>query len=377
MALGDLFAHKQFNENIVTVLIDEETENALYRKYTSSNLVDWRKDHAVVVDRLSEAGAKVIVFDVTFKESLDSAVDLALREAMLRAKERDTSVIVGVKQFEHGDPNLMEELETDSIGWGAITIGDRGYTKLAPLLIYKAPAVEPVVGLALRAFAAYHGANEVDVVDFDPNEKQITIRLDSETQPVNKKLSFFETDVMPQIRRRAGAPTKGDVVANLGIDLTRVKRIREESRRYAYQDIRNSTDPDKLAQVKDKIVVVGIGIERLSDVHGDRWGFELQADAINTLLNGVTIQLVAPRDQCILMVILGILGVAIRIRTMRVSRRQGFLLLMTVLLAYFAGTICLYVRYRYLLNILYHVVTLFLGYWIVGKLERRYFRVTV
>jgi hypothetical protein len=119
--------------------------------------------------------------------------------------------------------------------------------------------------------------------------------------------------------------------------------------------------------------MIGVGIERL-DFHGDRWGFEIHAEAVNTLLNVVAIRPVAPGEQLILMLILAILGATIRVRTRHVSRRLGISLLVTVLLVYFTGTIYLYVRHQLLLNTVYHVASLFLTYWVVGKIERRYFQ---
>lgn len=120
--------------------------------------------------------------------------------------------------------------------------------------------------------------------------------------------------------------------------------------------------------------MVGVGSERLADFHGDRWGFEWQADAINTLLNGVDIRSISPRGQFGLIVVLSVVGGVIRTRTRHISRRLAIALLIIVLLAYLAGTIYLYAQYRLLLNTVYHVVALVLTYWVVGKLERRYFQ---
>jgi CHASE2 domain-containing sensor protein len=372
MALGDHFAVKQFSDEIVMIPIDEDTEKNLGRPYEEP-WAPWREDHAVLVEHLSEAGAKVVAFDISFSGPSERRSDLALRDAILRAQKRGTSVIVGVHKLDQGQPDLLSELRTATIAWGIGTIGERGYTKLIPLSIYKAQAEEHVVGLALRAFAAYNGVHKVEIVDFDRNEDQISVRLDPETQQV-RKLGFFETDVIDERRSGSGFFEKGDTLANLAVDLTRITRIGIESQRYCYEDIRNAADPNKLGQLTGKIAIVGVGIKRFDDLYGGRWGLGIQADAINTLMNGVTIRSVKPGEQFVLMVVLGILGAAIRTHTRHVSRRWGISLLIAVLVLYFAGTIYLYTQYRLLLNTIYHVISLFLTYWVVGRLERRYFQ---
>lgn len=373
MALGDYFMHKQFNDNILMIPIDDKTEK-FGREYNEP-WAPWREDYAVLVDHLSEAGAKVIVFNITFSSSSESKSDLALHDAILRAEKRGTSVIVGMTKLEEGKPNLVKELKDTAIACGAITIGKRGYMRLSPLLIRKAQADEPVIGLALRAFAAYHGADKVDVVEFDPNQTQAIVRFDS-GEPETMELRFFESHKIDKDRASDANDLldEGDVLAYMVIDKTPLSIIRDESRRHSYQDVLEHSEPETLTQFQNKIVMVGVGIDRLQILSGDRFGFELHADAINTLFNGVVIRSVSPGEQLVLMVILGILGATIRVRTRHVSRRLGISLLVIVLLVYFAGTIYLYTQYRLLLNTIYHAVAILLTYWVVGKLERSYFQ---
>ena len=370
MELGDYFVHKQFTDNIIMIPIDEKVEEQVPDEFG----VSWRGDYAKLTTKLSKAGAKVIVFDMYF-ESDSPEHDDKFSQAIAQARQQGTSVIVGVNQYDEREPVLVKELKSAASGWGAVHIGKRGYAKLSPLVIRKAQAEEPAIGLALRAFAAYHGADIVEVVDFDPNQTQIIVRFDS-GEPTTVKLHLFESD---KIRKdRASEPNdildEGDVLANMVIDRTPLSMIRDESRRYSYIDILEHSEPETLTQFQNKIVMVGAAIERLGDFHYDRWGFEVHADAINTLFNGVAIRSVTPGGQFALMVILGIFGAAIRVRTRHVSRRLGISLLITVLLAYFVGTIYIYTQYRLLLNTIYHAAAILLTYWVVGKLERRYFR---
>ncbi len=373
MALGDRFAHKQFTDNIVMIPIDDKVEEQ-FRDELGELGVSWRRDYAKLTTKLFKAGAKVIVFDMYF-ESDNPEHDDEFSQAIAQARQQGTSVVIGVNEYDEREPVLAEELKDAASGWGAVHIGKRGYAKLVPLIIQKAQAEEPVIGLALRAFAAYHGADKVDVVEFDPNQTQARVRFDS-GEPETMSLRFFESDKIH--KDRASEPNDlfdvGDVLANMVIDRTPLSIIRDESRRHSYMEILEHSEPVTLTQFRDKIVIVGAAIERLGDFHGDRWGFEVHADAINTLFSGMAIRSVAPGEQFVLMVILGVLGATIRARTRHVSRRLGISLLVIVLFVYFAGTIYLYTEYRLLLNTVYHAVSLFLTYWVVGKLERRYFQ---
>ena len=370
MKLGDYFVHKQFSNKIIMIPIDDKVEG-LRGKLSAS----WRGDYAKLTTNLYKAGADVIVYDMYF-DSNSPQHDEEFSQAIAQARQKDTSVIVGVKEYDQEQPLLAQKLKDAASGWGAVYIGKRGYAKLSPLVIRKAHIEEPVIGLALRAFAASKGADKVEVIDYDPNQTQIIFRFES-GEPETVKLGFFESD---KIREKRAAKdlndilNEGDVLANMVIDRTPLSIIRDQSRRYPYMDILEHSEPENLTQFRNKIVIVGAAIKRLGDSHGDRWGFEIHADAINTLLNGVAIRSVGSAEQLGLMFILAVLGATIRARTRNVSRRLGISLLITVLLIYFAGAIYLYAKYRLLLNIMYHVVSLFLTYWVIGKLERRYFQ---
>lgn len=371
MALGDLFVHKQLHEDIVLIPIDNRTEKEVGRKFDES----WRKDHAILVNKLSQAGAAVIVFDMCFERGSEFDGDFA--QAMCKAKKDEgPSVIIGARRFEGGRPVIMEELRSAASGWGAPVAGSKtGYAWVTPLAIKKDRVQQPVPGLALEAFAAYDGADRVEIVDFNQSQDLTIVRSDS-PEPNTVRLHFFESDTISaeQASKSDDILDKGDVLANLAIDRTPRSMIRDKSRRFSYTDILKHSNPKTLTQFKDKIVMVGVGIEGSKDFHDDRWGFEWQADAINTLLNGVEIRSVSPCGQFALIVVLSIVGGVIRTRTSHVSRRLAISLLIIVLLVYLAGTIYLYAQYKLLLNTVYHVVALLLTYWVVGKLERRYFQ---
>jgi CHASE2 domain-containing sensor protein len=370
--VGDLFAHKQFHDDIVMIRIDETVEKQVGREFD----ISWRKEHAKLINHLSKAGAKVVVFDMYFEDD-SREFDEKLSEAVtLAGKQEGMCVIVGVGELEDGQPILAEKLKSAATGWGALVAGTKvGRAWVTALAIKKKDQeLRTIPGLALQAFAAYKSGQSAQIEDFDPNSNKIKVRFGSEAETL-QTLRFFHTEEILEYQA-AQIVGDGDLVANLAIDRTPRCMLRDWSRSYSYADVWGRSDPNTLTQFRDKIVVVGVAIERepLRDFHGDRWGFELQADAINTLLNGVVIRPVAPSDQFALMVILGILAAIIRTTTRNRSKRLRILLLIVVLMIYIVVTICLYVQDRLLLNVVYPVGALFLTYWVVGKLERRYFQ---
>jgi len=373
MALGDHFAHKQFTDKIVVIPIDEEVEEH-FRGTLGTYGTSWRGSYAQLTTRLSEAGAKVIVFDMSFKED-NPELDGDFSRAIVEAREDGTAVIIGVNRYDGNEPVLANKLKQAASGWGSVQIGRRGYARLSPLVNRKAQAAEPVFGLALRAFAAYRDADRVEVVDLARGQTRVVLRFDS-PEPQTVKLHIFESETIDA--DRASNPNDildtGDLIANMAIDRTPLGLMRDKSRRYSYTDILEHPEPAALTDLRDKIVVMGAALPRLGDFDRDRWGFEVHADAINTLLNGVEIRPVAPRVQLALMMVFAVLGATIRARTRHVSRRLGITLMIVVPSVYFTGALYLYVQHRLLLNIVYHVVSLMLTYWLVGKLERRYFQ---
>lgn len=76
----------------------------------------WRVHHAELLRALSNAGAQVVAFDLLFESQSDSKTDQNFGEAIKRAKENGTTVVIGVNQFnlEKGVPAAIVLL------WGVL-----------------------------------------------------------------------------------------------------------------------------------------------------------------------------------------------------------------------------------------------------------------
>ena len=99
--VGPLFPEKNpFNSAITLVSINKATEDKFGPLDPS-----WRKHHAVLVDRLSQAGAKVIMFDLTLGAAGESEFNQPFIDAIKRAK--DSSKRARRKQMSLSDSKML------------------------------------------------------------------------------------------------------------------------------------------------------------------------------------------------------------------------------------------------------------------------------
>lgn len=378
--LGDMFVEKSFHEQIVLVTINEHTEQFLRKPFDRT----WRHEHATLVETLSLAGARVIAFDMYFKEP--TPYDAALAEAMQRARTRGTAVVVGIADVNGRDPELVQELRGVVQGWGVLCVGKQwGSAKVVPLAIVKSPRdgrqpVYQVPSLALQAVAAYQ---EGDILPANQERKEIEIWNAQRGQ--KHDIGFSEMDEVRWFQPSCPAIQKGDAVANVVLDLSPLEMLRRPSSHYAYHEIMPAVAPAVLEQFRGKIVVVGVEKEGRDVFHifralhwEERSGVELHADAINTVWKSahgqVPIRPLGQGWQWFMLLCLSVVGAGIRYGMSHAPGVWRVGLVLLVLLLYLAGTISLYSQYRVLFNTLYHVGALWATYWMVGKVEQRWFR---
>ena len=129
--LADLLSEPRPDDRVAIVTIDRRTEQELGRKFDRS----WRVEHALLVDRLSQAGARAIAFDMYFEEPSTPADD-AFKAALQRAKDRHTAVFIGMRTVNNGLPYVVPMLREQVAGVGLLCIGARlGYATTAPLVV--------------------------------------------------------------------------------------------------------------------------------------------------------------------------------------------------------------------------------------------------
>jgi CHASE2 domain-containing sensor protein len=358
MALGEYLTTKTFSDKIIIISAEDES----FGKH-------WRGDkHPMLLNFLSGAGADVIVFDMVFETPTE--FDTNFIAALWKAKEANVDVIIGIRNMGEKGPEIVPEIEQAISGTGITCIGRKlGHARTAPLVVLDKDEDKgesekgKFYSLALKAYAAY---NDLDILDVDLKESYINLLFHAETRI--HKVPFAE---LTKAKDSLGCPIiqKDDIVADIFIDPFPIETLRE--REITYAEVIDQKDLDRF---KDKIVLIGSphGDIRIKGITGkSRFGFELHAEALNTLINGVFIHSLNVGWQLVLMIILGICGALIRYRTPRASNVLRRVLAFSIVVAYSMGTILLYAKFRILLNTLYHIGAFGLSYWAAGKIERR------
>ena len=379
MALGDLLAPVPVDERIVIVGFDEKTEARL-----GSPGPAWRSEHARLVDRLSDAGAKVIAFDQFFENS--GPADAELVAAFDRARRRGSKVFVGLRQL-HGDqPDVVATLRAAADGLGVLCIGGRsGYGSTVPLVVLKtagtgaspSPAAPPAGGrfIALGMLAA--GAETLAV---DPGRRLLTVVSDlGQTLwqgPVQAIKAQFEAS--GEVSNDCPLLVAGDQVAEQMLRLASASTWRDPLRRYAYERILGPPAATGPGQLAGKIVLIGDarpGRDEFRVLYGLRpelrHGVELHADVVNNVIQGIQVRRLGPAAQFVLLLVLAAAGGWLRIfrpTTPPLARR---LLALAVVLAYLALTVAIYASHGLLFNTAYQLGAFVLAYCLLGQLVQR------
>jgi CHASE2 domain-containing sensor protein len=362
--LGDLFARKAFRSDIALVAIDEDTERHLNKSFERNR--SWRREHAHLIDQLSRAGAKAIVFDLFFQEP--SPDDALLLGAIAHAQQRGTSVVVGAADLAGDRPEMISGLREAASGWGIVCVGRKlGYATAVPLAIARERRGVPSLALV----AAYLG-EAVLRVDQDTR----TVILHDSSTGKTDEVQFAVSEQVTSAQS-CQALTPGDTVAMLMIDLSPLPLLRSASTRFAYEQILEASVQELLG-FAGKIVLVGVEV-RGKDVspvfrgltREERFGLELHADAVNTLLNGTVIRPLGAGGQFVIMLGLAFLGGRLWLWKLGGWRFLRPALVSAAILTYLAVSIYTYIEYRVLLNALYHLGAFGITYWATGKAERR------
>ncbi len=260
-AFGDqLFREQASNPNIVIVAIDEPALDELGR------LRDWpRSLHATAVDRLSEAGASVIAYDLLFADRGDE--DEAFAGAIARA---GNVVLVAsgdsIREADRGEPYVYGGVDppAQSLAGAAAALahpnieqssGDAKVRRV-PLLIRDSEG-SGYLALSLVAFYLHFGLPPIDAASFPEDElvaHQRTVPLEEHrTMRINYVGHVGRSDRFPVI---------------------------------PFLDVLNGEfDADQVAR---KIVLVGV-MAPAADRHtapllGDSAGVEIHANSLDTLL---------------------------------------------------------------------------------------------
>jgi CHASE2 domain-containing sensor protein len=358
--IGDAFIERRFDDRIVMVAIDSATERIVGRPFGR----DWRPLHARLVDRLSAAGAKVIAFDIVFDEPGDDGLavnDSVLGAAFGTAASRGTAVVVAVDRRDAGAPDIIPELRAAATTGIACVGRHSAHTStIAPLVV-----LEPD-GTRTPAFplAAAMRLRDQEIGGLEVAERRLLLTGSSGSiEPVR----FAEAERLSEAQRACPIIGAGAVVANLLIDYSPLDTLRSGARRLRYETLVADPGPD-LPDLAGRLVIVGGALEvdaytrlRGPFLRETRYGFELHADAVNTLLLGIAIRPASNGVQFLLVLAMSLAGAAIATAP-RAGRRRRMLLLAGAALACTAVSSFVYVASRITLTVVLQLAALLSAY---------------
>ncbi len=366
--LAGIFSKQQSDDQVVIVMVNDKTEHQLGKPFGR----DWRREHAILIDRLSEAGAKVIAFDMYFEEP--TAYDYEFVKAVERAQSRRTAIVVGFRKFADGQPQLIQQFKDTGLKFGLLCIGKKwGTSQVAPLVVMKYGQHQALHLLGLEISAAFLERE----IAIDQKIREVEF-LNPATWQIVNKIAVSEVNQVKWEQSGCPAIGKYDLSANIFIDSSLLPKYTQE--KYPYETIIKNLDNNQLSRFKDKIVLVGI--ERKDDLfpilHGlateERYGIELHFAVIRSLLSGRIIRPLSSWQQFIMMIGFGLLGGLIRLKTTLLSPLFQSGILISAFLLYFGISSYIFQNYFLVFNTIYHLLAFGVAYWTVGMVKRRWFQ---
>ncbi|HEY2926429.1 CHASE2 domain-containing protein [Piscinibacter sp.] len=286
-------------EPVLLVTLDAASERRRGRAFDRAHAVDWRRDHARLIERAAHAGARAVAFDLFFERDTDA--DAALADAARRAMQRvpPMRVVFGAREARAGVPTLVEPLRA-AAAWGALCLLPRGGNAVwaSPLAVLRPldaqgqrrrgerlPADTPSLALAASVGERLNG------VDLGRRE----LGFDGAPRAEPLRYSALQRQRLESPLCRTSQP--GDELATLLLRIAPPGRWRAPQRSLSYADALEA-DAAADALFAGRIVLVGqtalANDASNSDVHTVFDGFtprkvfgvELQADAIAALASG-------------------------------------------------------------------------------------------
>lgn len=368
--LADVLAPVAASNEVQMVVIGPQTELALDKRFARNPAA--RRDHAQLIRRLSQAGARTVAFDI-FITTPSPADDALLIDAITQARALNTAIIFGARDIEAGRPAMLPALREAVSTAAMLCYGVRlGYASTVPLVSQSEAAAvgsnvqADTVGLALAA--AYPGGAKIA----SGARKVIVSGKDG-----IREFPYSETEAVVDPQECKIGSTGGTVATAL-YRAAPLAALNSAERRIAYEAVLKMDDAALRKRFSDKSVLVGLvmpGDDAPQTFHGleseTRHGLELHADAAGALL-GIrrVVQPLGFGAQFAAMAALGLLGT-------RVSqwRRPGLgwirvvALVATVALCV-AAAVALCAGMGRLMNLTYPLGALAVGYWFAARAAR-------
>jgi len=389
MLLASLVTPRQaWSGEVVLVGIDEASERAVGRKFDPS----WRAEHARVIGNAAAASARKIGFDIVLEDPADEAANAALERSLKATRDR-MPVTFGVQSLgDEGGGKMLApfaSLARQGINCAGVAL-DRANT--LPLAIRRPrTSVSAATGtsasaaasantgdepaqrsefMASFALAAYSGGGRVELID--KHDQTVTVRL--RPQRKTEEIGYYRAKT---IGSQSGCDVlqRGDLVFHQLLDPYDLPPMRAAPQRIAYERVL-AGDPEALASLKDRIVVVGVlltGRDRmqLPWPAGERWGAELFAAQVDAMTRRDAIKPIHPLAEWALMSAFALLGGLVGHRLRERPRALRIAVLVGIALVGIALSVAWYRFGRELVGVPYDIAALALGAWLANRTSRR------
>ena len=295
-----------------------------------------------------------------------SDYDQELLAAVESARRKGTAVIFGTERGTSAIPGLAAA----GAGIGLLCVGRRkaaSYASLAPLVVNRGSQYLP----SITALALVPGGR---IEDFEPEHRQILGR-DSAGQLRRIKFSEYENVSGPD--KACPAIAQNDTIAQLIIRLTPLRLLRDPLKRQKYEEALREVGNSATERYKGKIVLVGVenDQEKRKVWFGlrkeERFGYEIHADILHTLIQGIDIRPWDPLPQFALTLFMGALGnIVILSKPLKRAILRRFYLCVGVV-CYVTVALWFFTKIGLLLSVPYHLGAFFLSYLISVRIARR------
>ena len=359
VAFSDLFHHHEEQPSVTLVAIDSATTRALGAPdSTTPSRSAWRSRHGAVVRQLAAAGARVIAFNFSFNPASGlAAANDSFAVALRAAQASGTTVLAAVDAFDNGVPKAEPALGPFA-RWGPNCIGEgttftaKAFT-LSSMQAGRGPGGR-IASLPLQAVASFRAA-----ISGAPGPQGVDAATDS----------LLRTMVLDSVSAggddRKCAFSRGDTLMRMALDYAPQDEHRDPEHRISYlAALRGGT----LGDLSRRLVLVGYEnpMSTFAIVRGltreRRFGVELEADAMNTLLRGIRIAPLSKRSQFAVILAMAALGALAAYLVVRLGRTGAMLALVAGVVAYFVGGAVLYARDHAMLNTLFDLLALLLAF---------------
>ena len=376
MWMADVVSETEFSEALLIVPVTKESIAHLKKTGFDSS---WRQQHAQLIRKLADAGASVISFDLFFKRP--SKFDAKLMQAIAYAEQKGTAVIAGIGRAEDIDlfPQFYKPLHSAQ-HVGSLCIGDKkGYAFIMPLWTKKMGTEQAWPSLALATWSAYQQKNQKFLSPLQHTIFKSGSQFKSGSRRAKpESITVYGVNIYTDEHPECNFIDPQDQVAELIIDLSPLEQLHNPAVRMPYHQVLDSSKNELTKIVKDRIILIGTETEKdwVNNVFRglspseNRSGLELQADALNTLLQGISIRPLGIVGEFLLIILMGAIG-SLLVYCLPLQRRYWRIgLLLVSIIAYLSIALNVYINHRILLNMLYHISVLLLAYYIAVKLKR-------